>query len=100
MYGTIARMRVKSGQEQTVIDTLVEWQKERGSKVKGSVGGYVLRPDDRPGELLLIGLFEDRATYEANAEDPEQDRWFHRLREMLEADPKWTDGEVFGGSTE
>ena len=99
MYGTIARMLVKSGQEQTVIDMLEKWERERGSKVKGSVAGYILRPDNRAGELLLIGIFEDRATYEANAEDPEQDRWFRRLREMLDADPEWTDGDIFGGAS-
>ena len=99
MYGTIARMRAKSGQSQKVIDLLEEWDRERGAKVKGSVGGYILRPDGSSGELLLVAIFEDQATYEANAEDPEQARWFGRLREMLEADPEWTDGEIFGAAT-
>jgi quinol monooxygenase YgiN len=99
IYGTIARIRVKAGQSQKVIDLLLEWDRDRGAKVKGALGGYILRPDSDSDGLLMVAIFEDKATYEANAEDPEQDAWFKRLREMLEADPEWTDGEIFGGGT-
>jgi quinol monooxygenase YgiN len=94
MYGTVARMRPKAGHEQALIDFSREWNRERKPKVKGAVGAYVLRPDNKPNELILMAIFEDRQTYRANADDPEQDRWYRRMREHLEADPAWEDGEI------
>jgi hypothetical protein len=29
----------------------------------------------------------------ANANDPEQHQWYLKIRELLEADPEWEDGE-------
>ena len=86
-------MKVKGGQEQRVIDIFKEWERERKPKVKGAIAGLLLKPDKRPGELIGAGVFEDKASFMANASDPEQDRWYRRLRELLEADPEWEDGE-------
>ena len=36
----------------------------------------------------LIGLFEDKKAYEANASDPEQDKWFRRIVEPVEGEPQ------------
>ena len=33
----------------------------------------------------------------ANADDPERDRWYGRLRPLLPADPEWEDGEHLAG---
>ena len=93
MYGTIYRMKVKSGQEQKVIDLADEWDREYKPKIKGAIGGLLMKPDNKPGELIGVALFQDKATDEANADDPEQDRWYRQLRELLEADPDWEDGE-------
>ena len=49
---------------------------------------------ERPDELILVAVFRDRESYRANADDPEQDKWYRQLREHLQADPEWTDGEV------
>ncbi len=99
MYGTIARMRVKSDHEQQLRAMNDEWAQERGRQVEGFVASYVLRPDERPGELILVAMFRDRDSYRANASDPAQDLWYRRMREHLEADPEWTDGEVIFAST-
>ena len=56
-----------------------------------------MRPDGRPGELIGVAVFEDKASYQANADDPEQERWYFRLRELLEDDPEWEDGEYVAG---
>ena len=94
MYGTVARMRPKAGQEQALIALMNDWQRERKPKVKGAVAGYLYKPDSGSGELIMAVVFQDKATYTANAEDPEQDRWYRRMRELLAADPTWEDGEV------
>ena len=99
MYGTIARMRVKSDHAQQLQAMNEEWTQERGRQVDGFVASYVLRPDERPDELILVAIFRDRDAYRANASDPEQDRWYRRMREHLDADPEWTDGELVYAST-
>src|SRR6266446_6563728 len=99
MYGTVARMRLKSNSDEQVQALNDEFARERGRKIEGFVASYVLRPDNRKDELILVAVFRDRASYRANAADPEQDRWYRRLREHLESDPEWTDGEVVFGDT-
>ncbi|MBI4299206.1 MAG: antibiotic biosynthesis monooxygenase [Chloroflexi bacterium] len=93
MYGSIFRMKVKPGQEQKVIDLFNEWDKVERPKVKGAIAGYVMKPDSKSGELIGVAVFQDKASYRANAERPEQDRWFRKMREHLQADPQWEDGE-------
>ena len=93
MYGTIFRMKVKPGQEEAVVSLMQEWEKERKPKVGGAVGGYVMKPDNKQGLLIGVAVFKDKASYMANADDPDQDRWFRKIRDLLEADPEWEDGE-------
>jgi quinol monooxygenase YgiN len=57
-----------------------------------------MKPDNRSGELLGVAIFEDRASYTANADNPEQHAWFTKMRDLLEADPEWEDGEYVAGS--
>jgi predicted ester cyclase len=98
MFGTIARMRPKAGRQPDVIRMFDEWGRERGPLVPGALGGYLMRPLNRSNELIAVPIFADRATYEANAKDPQQDAWYRRLRELLEEDPIWEDGDyVVGG---
>jgi hypothetical protein len=94
MYGTVAHLKVKPGQEEKLLVLLQEWDRDRKPKVKGAVGGYVYKLEGRPNEYILVVLFQDRDSYVTNAEDPEQDRWYRRFRELLEVDPLWHDGEV------
>jgi predicted ester cyclase/quinol monooxygenase YgiN len=93
MFGTIAHMRPKAGRQADVIRLFEEWGRERRPRVPGALGGYLMRPLNRPNELIAVPIFADRATYEANANDPEQDAWYRRLRELLEEDPIWEDGD-------
>ncbi len=92
MYGTIARLSPKPGAEAEIIMGMEDWQRERAPKVRGAVGEYLFKLDN--GGLMLVALFEDKESYVANAEDPEQDAWYRRLREQLTADPEWNDGEI------
>ncbi len=98
MYGTIFRMKVKPGQQQALIDGFDEWDRERKPHVKGALGGFLFRPDAGSDEMIGIAMFEDKASYVANGDDPEQHNWFMKMRELLAEDPAWEDGEyVMGG---
>ena len=98
MYGTIFRMKVKPGQEQSLVNIFNEWERERKPKVKGAIAEFLMKPDNKPGEMIGVAVFQDKASYMANGDDPEQDRWYRRLRELLQADPEWEDGEYVSGS--
>jgi len=88
MYGTIAKMKVKKG-------ALEEIRKnEAGRKPDGMMSSLVFQSDGDANELWLIAIFRDKESYFANADSPEQDEEFQRLRAMLTADPEWHDGEI------
>lgn len=94
MYGTIALMRPKAGQEDAVKDLFEEWWTERRPKVKGAVANTLYRNKSNPAELIAAVVFDSEANYTANADDPEQDRWYRRLADLLEGEPRWIDGEI------
>ncbi len=98
MYGTVAHLKVKAKQDKALAALMDEWNKTRGSKVKGSIAGYLYKLDKNPNEMILVAVFENKQTYTANAQDTEQDKWFRRVRALLTADPVWEDGEIIGGT--
>ena len=94
MNGTIFRMRPQTGRAGDVVALMEEWARARGPHVPGARAAYLLRPEPEEGELVGVAVFADREAYRANAGSPEQEAWYQRLREALEADPVWEDGEV------
>lgn len=94
MYGTVARVRVKPGQEKALLALMDEWWRARRPKVKGAITGYLYKLDKNPNEMIMAVVFQDKKTYHDNANDPEQDKWYRRFRELLQADPIWEDGEI------
>ncbi len=98
MFGTVARVTVQSGKEQEFLAIGEQWTKERGPST-GETASYVFNLEGRPREYLIVGIFEDREAYYTNANDPETNRWYQRMRATLEADPEWNDGEVLQAVT-
>lgn len=93
MYGTVAHMRVKAGQQDDLVKLIGEWNAERRPKISGAVSGYMVKLDSDPQDMIMIGIFESKETFLANASDPDQDKWFKRIMEHLESEPQWHDGE-------
>ena len=91
MYGTVARMRLKSGQESKLMEHMREYE---GLNIPGYVNSYVYRTDANPNEYYLTVVFRDKAAYEKNAESPEQHARYEKYRALLDADPEWHDGEI------
>lgn len=94
MFGTIYRMHPKEGLESSVADYYRRWERERKPNVRGAVAAYVFKPKSQDGELMGVVVFDSEANYYRNAEDPEQDRWYRQLRDLLVADPEWNDGDI------
>ena len=98
MYGTIFRIKVNPGKEKEVANAFKEWDRQRKPKVKGVVAGFLLKPDgEAPENYIGVAVFRDKASYMANANDPEQDAWYQKIRKLLKADPVWHDGEFVAG---
>jgi len=93
MFGTIARMKVLPGHEQEVQRLSNEWTTTLGA-ARGQTAEFVYRLDNSPNEYMLVVAFTDRDAYVRNANDPQTDRWYRQLREHLETDPEWNDGDI------
>jgi quinol monooxygenase YgiN len=91
MYGTVARIRLILGKEAELSGLLREYDE---SKVPGAISEYLYRTDDDSNEYYLVVVFAGKAQYTANADNPEQDARYQKLRALLEADPEWHDGEI------
>jgi heme-degrading monooxygenase HmoA len=91
MYGTIARLKIKSGSE----EKFKQFEEEqRSTKAPGIVFQHVYRSDSDPDEYFLAVGFESKAAYVANAKSPEQKERYQQYRALLAADPEWHDGEI------
>lgn len=94
MYGTVAKMRVKPDN----VDTLrkVTSAQMEGSTIPGYVRSFVLSENDSDAQWLFV-MFKDRASYDANADDPAQNERYMEIRALLEEDPEWHDGVIEEG---
>jgi heme-degrading monooxygenase HmoA len=94
MYGTVARMKVKPEN----VDKLREIFEAQGSRrtIPGYVTSYVLHENDTDDHWLFV-VFENRESYDRNADDPAQDADYQEFRALMEADPEWHDGEIESG---
>lgn len=88
MYGTVARLKVKPGEDEQLIKADLD------TSVPGFVAAYGLRSDEDPDVYWVVALFESKEAYIANAHSPGQDARYRRMRELLAEDPEWHDGEV------
>ncbi len=93
MYGTVAHILPIPGHEREVIGLVEDWERNRAPKVQGYRSAYLFKPENRPQELIMVAIFDDKESYMANASDPAQDAWYRRLRALLTAEPRWEDAE-------
>lgn len=91
MYGTVARMRVKPGMDQAL-----KKQQEgfEALKIPGFVRATVYQMDANSSEYYLAVVFESKAAYQANANDPAQNQRYQEMRALLAEEPEWHDGEI------
>ena len=94
MYGTVAKMKVKAGQQDQLIALMDEWWTDRAPTIKGARSSSVHKSSAAENEWILAVVFDTKENYEANAADPGQDEWFQRVVTCLDGEPEWNDGEV------
>ncbi len=87
MYGTIFSIKVKSGHEENLLETMGE------RKPEGMLAWFLMRPDDENTDLVGVAVFESKEAYITNANCSEQHEAFTRMMEHFDEEPTWTDGE-------
>lgn len=95
MYGTVARLRVKSGAEDKFVGV---WRALEAFHPTGHVATHVYRMDANPNEYYMAVVFSSKETYQANADSPEMDARFQEIMATLAAGPEWHDGEIVSKS--
>jgi quinol monooxygenase YgiN len=90
MYGTVAKVRVKP-ENREPLRKLTEG--EDYGQVDGYISSSVLYENDSDVTWLFV-TFRDRASYDANANDPAQNERYMAMRALMDADPEWHDGEI------
>ena len=90
MYGTVGRVRVKPENRDKFVQTIMG---QENANVDGFQKGYVMFPENREGEAVLVVFFSDRDSYWKNANDPEQDKRYQEFSQYFDSEPEWSDGE-------
>ena len=88
MFGTIFRAQVQPGKK----DEFQKRMMDDRSMPKGFRAAYLF--DTAGDEVWGVAIFDDEATYRANASSPESDAQYREWRALLTADPEWHDGTV------
>jgi quinol monooxygenase YgiN len=91
MYGTVARLRLKPGAEAKIAELMRQYET---LNIPGQRATYMYRMDNDPTVLMMAVVFDDRASYVANANSPEQNARYLQMVELLEGAPEWHDGEI------
>ena len=94
VYGTVYRFQAKPAKEQELQRLLEMEERDELQRLRaaGMIASYVYKLDQE-GYMGAV-LWDSKERYHANANDPAQDQWYRRFRDLLQADPEWNDGEV------
>ncbi|HEV8229174.1 MAG TPA: hypothetical protein VGQ86_04375 [Candidatus Limnocylindria bacterium] len=92
MYGTIARMKVKKDCLREFFALGKEWDDHERKRAVGYINSEILWEDKEEGRACLVVHFTSKDAYVRNADSPEQDAFYQRMRACLDADPEWIDG--------
>ena len=89
-YGTVGRVKVKPENRDKLAQTL---SGQNNAGIDGFQGAWLMFPENREGEAVLVAIFENKEKYWANANDPEQDKRYQEFSQYFDSEPEWSDGE-------
>ena len=95
MYGTIARLTIRKDRLREFFALGKEWDDRERKRAIGYLSTEIMWEDKEQGRACLVVHVTSREKYMENANSPEQDAFYQRLRACLEVDPEWIDG-TFG----
>ena len=86
--------RARPGKKQDVEAFFEKYAAFGDFPVEGHIASYVLWRDSDPDSAMALTVFDNREAYWRNAQSPEQHERYLQIRELIEEDPKWVDGDV------
>lgn len=89
MYGTVGRLRIKSGHLSNLIDAIREVEGTSGLQTMSIVG-----MDNSEDDYSLTIVWADKASHDANGERPGFAAEYERLLATLVGEPEWHSGEI------
>ena len=93
MYGTVARMHVKPG----MLNGLLDWAETRlvlERRIPGHIETLIYRLDSDPDTLIMAVIFDSAESYRMNAASPEQHADYLHMITYLTEEPEWHDGRL------
>jgi hypothetical protein len=84
-------MRVKPGKLEELSKMM---DMEGGHSPGGAVSLSVFQMDADAKEIWVVAISESREAYRSYSESAESHKLYLKMRESLEDDPEWHDGEV------
>jgi hypothetical protein len=95
MYGTLARFRIKPGVKDEFVKTMDSFA---DAVIAGWVADYYFQMENDPDEFYLVAIFQDKQTYQANADSVGQHERYLVFRSFLMDDPEWHDGFILSAT--
>ena len=93
MYGTIARFKLRKDKLREFLALGKEWDDSGRKRAVGYLGSELLWEDREDGRACMVVHFSSRESYKQNADSPEQDAFYLKMRACMESDPEWIDGD-------
>ena len=91
MYGTIAHFRLKPGFKDEFIRAMDGFG---DAVIEGWMADYYFQTERDSDEFYLVAIFQDKETYQANADSADQHERYLVFRSFLMDDPEWHDGFI------
>ena len=91
---TYLRMKVQPGKLDQLRSMMGGGVDEDRIKRMGWRSSTIGARKDDPNEVWGCVVWDNSENYYKNAESPEQNEWFQKMRAVLTADPEWFDCEV------
>jgi len=91
---TFFRMQVKPGQKEALNALMSGPSIQDQLKARGWEMDITGSSKNNPDEVWACVVWDTSDRYYANAESPEQNAMYEKMRSMLAADPEWFDCDV------
>ena len=92
MFGTIGHARMKSAAAAKEMTALTdEWKRTIRPQIPGPVLELMGTVSGHPDQVVFVALVQDEQTYRALANNPDQDKWYRRMVELMDGDVTWED---------
>src|SRR5438874_2665210 len=82
VFGTVGRAHIKPENREKLVEVLE--RQSYGQEVPGFVRSYLMFPENRENEVLLVAMFTDREAYYRNADDPAQNERYLEYRALFD----------------